>query len=254
MRQDLPYYFDDASDDQAINIYLDGYTRNAGVMIPLGREYVAGTSSFLLMHGRHAKGGFCINCADQQPLRYGAPFDPTDWKAALKRKGIAEGNVLEIAAVYTEPDLPAFRKLLFFLEILVTTHQQARERGKGFIIMGTLHEGLAPYIQAVLPKFLYDGFYTINGKRVWLTISVAKTDSLVVRATVHVVQRFILGWLRNKFGSSRRNRRVEQASNAEAQQPSPLAGPAELLARPKGQFYVPKKRRLSQHGERRIWS
>ncbi len=204
MSRPVPYYFDRADTRTKQKLYVSGYRKFAGNSIPLTTGYTNKANSFIYNRGRDVVGAFCLNTIEQHELRYSIVWPRRDWEYILERKSIAEESILEVSATWIDPKLSPKRRLIFYAEMLTETVKQARLMNKEYILVGSIVEKLMPFMGAVLPGSLYDGFCDINNERQWVGLYIARTDGLVLRAANKIIQRFVLGWLRNRFGSNRK--------------------------------------------------
>lgn len=193
--QPLPFYVAVVDTESELIRFRDAYLRMSGNDVPM--SYLRAAHVIQFYRGWECVGGFVLNTADRQPLRYFSYLKPGLAEKLLDAGDLHAADIVESCCNWLKPGLPLRRKLQFYLVMLNQARQLAIGTGKTVLMGGSIEKKVKRLQKMVMSNSFYhgevftgSGLTNDNGKLLEIyTTPIRRMRTRLVRA---MVRKFIL--------------------------------------------------------------
>ncbi len=197
--QTLPFYYAIVDTDAERHRFREAYRRLSGNDVPMTYLRVAVVIQFY--RGWECVGGFVLNTADRQPLRYFSYLKPGLAEKLLDAGDLHASDIVESCCNWLKPGLPAWYRLRFYMVMLSQIKRLAAVAGKTVLMGGSIEKRVKQFQKSIIPNSFYhgeiytDGLPTNDGEKL-LEIYTAPVRYLTVRLLRVMIRKFVFAPLK----------------------------------------------------------
>lgn len=199
-----PFYYQRVTDDCELSRFIHNYRLVSGNELPA--QYLTNALVYQFYRGPRPVAGFVLNAAEMNPLRYLSYLESDLQEQLLLEEDIKKEDFLEITGNYKlKQELSPAESRIFYTVMLSQAYRHAKRLRKKFLLGGSVIKAVKAIQQKLMERVIYHGPIKaelqakIKARKPLLKMYVVEIGQLPVRAMLVIVNRYVIGALRNSL-------------------------------------------------------